>query len=193
MSPAVVTSLEARPTEIEGLLVIRTKHVDDERGTVREMFREGAISELSAGRLKRVRQVNLTYSRRGCIRGLHGEAMVKLVGVATGSALGAYVDTRTSSPTAGTLVTVDLGPGTQVLVPAGVCNGFQSTSEDGCLYLYCFDEEWEAGMPSVGVNPLDPYLKVPWPLDIDPGDSSLVSVKDAGLPPLSEVLGRPEA
>jgi dTDP-4-dehydrorhamnose 3,5-epimerase len=106
--------------------------------------------------------------------------MTKLVGVASGQAFGAYVDARADSPAYGTVVTVDLTVGTQVLVPPGVCNGFQSVSAPGCQYLYCFDAEWVAGMAGVAVNPLDPALGIPWPLP------PLLSEKDAAAPPLAD-------
>ena len=62
-------------------------------------------------------QVNVTETKRGALRGLHAEDMDKLVAVVAGEAFGAYVDTRRDSPTYGTVVTVRLTKGTQVLVP----------------------------------------------------------------------------
>ena len=115
--------------------------------------------------------------------------MTKLVAVVQGEAVGAYVDARPDSTTRGAVVTVALRPGTQVLVPAGVCNGFQSVSPDGTQYLYCFDAEWMPGMPGVAVNPLDPALGITWPVPVDPADRAQISAKDAGLPALAEVLG----
>ena len=119
--------------------------------------------------------------------GLHGEDMTKLVGVVAGEAFGAYVDTRPSSPTRGAVVTVPLVLGTQVLVPAGVCNGFQALA-DATQYLYCFDAEWVPGMAGVAVHPLDPALGIEWPLPVDPQDRSQLSAKDAAQPTLAEVL-----
>src|SRR6266700_3549703 len=78
----------------------------------------------------------------------------KLVGVAAGDAFGAYVDTRPDSPSFREVVTVPLTVGTQVLVPEGVCNGFQATGDDGCAYVYCFDREWQVGMEGVAVQAL---------------------------------------
>ena len=37
-------------------------------------------------------QINVTETARGAVRGLHGEAMAKLVAIAAGSATGAYVN-----------------------------------------------------------------------------------------------------
>jgi dTDP-4-dehydrorhamnose 3,5-epimerase len=169
-------------TAIDGLVVISLKQVDDERGTIREYHR---ASDESWGPWP---QVNVTETRRGALRGLHGEDMTKLVGVVAGEAFGAYVDTRASSPTRGAVVTVPLVIGTQVLVPAGVCNGFQALA-DPTQYLYCFDAEWVPGMSGVAVHPLDPALGIEWPIEVDPEDRSQLSAKDAAQPTLAEVLG----
>jgi dTDP-4-dehydrorhamnose 3,5-epimerase len=168
-------------TAIDGLVVISLKQVDDERGTVREYHR---ASDESWGPWQ---QVNVTETKRGALRGLHGEDMTKLVGVVAGEAFGAYVDTRPSSPTRGAVVTLPLVLGTQVLVPAGVCNGFQALA-DATQYLYCFDAEWVPGMAGVAVHPLDPALGIEWPLPVDPQDRSQLSAKDAAQPTLAEVL-----
>lgn len=180
-----VLPMSSAATAIDGLLVITTKAVTDERGTVREFFRTSSFGEL--GVPEKWQQVNMTWTQHGGIRGLHGEAMTKLVGVAHGEAFGAYVDTRTDSPSRGQVVTVLLSPGTQVLVPAGVCNGFQATSDPGCQYLYCFDAEWVAGMAGTAVNPLDPALGIEWPIAVDRADPAQISAKDAAAPLFAEL------
>jgi dTDP-4-dehydrorhamnose 3,5-epimerase len=111
------------------------------------------------------------------------------VAVVAGEAFAAYVDLREASGTYGTVVTVTLAPGRQVLVPQGVGNGFQATSAGGCQYLYCFDQEWAPGMAGVACTPLDPALGIDWPLPIDPDDPSQVSPKDRDAPRLSELGG----
>jgi dTDP-4-dehydrorhamnose 3,5-epimerase len=116
--------------------------------------------------------------------------MVKLVAVVAGEGFAAYVDLRPESGTYGKVVTVTLRPGDQVLVPKGVGNGFQATSEGGCQYLYCFDDEWVPGMAGRACTPLDPALGIDWPLPIDPDDPSQVSVKDRDAPLFSELEGR---
>ena len=183
----MIEPFEVSTSAIDGLLVLRTKSIHDERGAVRELFRASAFDEagIEAGPWQ---QVNATESQPGAIRGLHGEAMTKLVGVVSGWAFGAYVDVRPDSPTAGGVVTVELRLGVQVLVPPGVCNGFQSCGDAPTQYVYCFDDEWRPGMPGVAVNPLDPELGIRWPIPPDVEDRSRVSAKDAALPTLREVL-----
>ncbi len=175
--------MAVRPTAIDGLMVIDLKEVTDDRGTVREFFRQSSFLEHGLPDLGPFLQVNLTESSYGAIRGLHGESMWKLVAIASGSAFGAYVDGRTESATFGVVVTVELEVGTQVLVPSGVCNAFQTTSEEGSQYLYGFNAEWVPGMAGVAYGPMDPQLGITWPVPIDPMDPSLLSEKDRTAPP----------
>lgn len=183
-----MTPFELAETEIEGLFVITAKQIEDARGTVREFFRSSSYEDSPTGALGPWLQVNLTWTRQGGMRGMHGEQVHKLIGVASGEAFGAWVDARPESATLGKVVTAELAVGTEVLVPPGVCNGFQSVSDGGTQYLYCFDAEWTPGMTGVAVNPLDPALAIPWPIAVDPDDESQLSVKDAGLPTLEELL-----
>lgn len=179
-----ITEMQSSETEIEGLTVLTLKQVSDDRGTVREFFRASAYPGLGDWH-----QINVTESRYGALRGLHGEAMTKLVCCVSGTAYGAYLDARPDSASHGKVVTVELSPGTQVLVPAGVCNGFQSLSEHGSQYLYCFTEEWRPGMPGTAYSPLDEGLGISWPIPVDAADPSQLSVKDAGALKFSEQGG----
>ncbi|MGQ0830294.1 MAG: dTDP-4-dehydrorhamnose 3,5-epimerase family protein [Microthrixaceae bacterium] len=182
-----IVPFEVRSTEIEGLHVITMKQVTDERGTVREFYRESAFREAGLASLGPWLQVNATETRRGGIRGLHAEDMDKLVAVVAGEAFGAYVDTRPESASHGAVVTVTLVPGTQVLVPRGVANGFQATGPDVTQYLYCFDQEWVPGMAGVACSPLDPALGIEWPLPVDPADRAQVSEKDLNAPTFAAI------
>jgi dTDP-4-dehydrorhamnose 3,5-epimerase len=185
-----VEQMTATATEIDGLVRLSTKAITDGRGTVREFFRASGFKDARLAVPERWAQVNLTWTQRGALRGLHGESMTKLVGVASGEAFGAYVDARTDSPTRGAVVTVELTVGVQMLVPPGVCNGFQSVSDGGCQYLYCFDAEWVPDMAGVALNPLDPALGIQWPITPDPSDPAMISPKDAAAPLFVAAGGR---
>jgi dTDP-4-dehydrorhamnose 3,5-epimerase len=178
-----IVEFAARATEIPGLHVLTMKQVTDERGTIREFYRESAFLDAGLPSLGPWVQVNVTESHRGAVRGMHGEDMTKLVAVAAGTAHGAYVDARPGSATFGTVVEVRLEAGNQVLVPPGVCNGFQAL-EDGTQFLYCFDVEWAPGMAGVACTPLDPALGIDWPIPVDPDDPSVLSAKDRDAPGL---------
>lgn len=176
-----VVPMSVATTAIDGLCVLTLKQIGDERGTIREFYRESAFVEAGLPSLGPWVQVNVTETHRGAVRGMHGEDMTKLVAVVAGRAHGAYVDTRPGSPSHGVVVEVDLAVGTQVLVPAGVANGFQAV-EDGTQYLYCFDAEWVPGMAGTAIAPLDPALGIAWPLPVDPDDPAQLSVKDRDAP-----------
>jgi len=180
-----IIDMQTTETEIAGLLVFRLKQVTDDRGTVREFFRASVYADAIPG-LSEWQQINVTETRHGAIRGLHGEAMTKLVSCVSGESFGAYLDARTDSPSYGKVVTVTLKPGTQVLVPAGVCNAFQSLSPEGTQYVYCFTEEWKPGMAGIAFTPLDDGLGITWPIPVDVDNPAQISVKDASAPKFSE-------
>lgn len=180
-----ITPFHAESSAIDGLWVLTMKQIADERGTIREYFRESSFADSPIPRLGPWAQVNVTETRAGIIRGMHGEPTSKLVAAVAGEAFGAYVDTRPGSPTLGAVVTVPLVAGTQVFVPEGVCNGFQALSEPVTQYLYCFTAEWKPGMGGAALTPLGPELGIDWP--ITPGPDS-VSAKDLAAPTLAQYL-----
>ena len=170
------------PTAIDGCVVITMKQVVEERGVVRELYRESAFVDAGLGSLGAFLQVNATETKQGGVRGLHAEDITKLVAVVAGEAYGAYVDLRPESLTYGAVVTLTLTPGRQVLVPKGVGNGFQATAPGVTQYVYCFDQEWVPGMPGTACSPVDPALGIEWPLPIDVDDRSQISQKDLEAP-----------
>jgi dTDP-4-dehydrorhamnose 3,5-epimerase len=188
VSAPQIIDMQTTTTEIEGLLVLTLKQVTDDRGTVREFFRSSVYPELIPG-FTGWQQINVTETKQGAIRGLHGEAMTKLVSCVSGESFGAYLDARKDSPSYGKVVTVDLRPGTQVLVPAGVCNAFQSVSPEGTQYVYCFTEEWRPGMAGIAFTPLDDALGITWPIEVDINNPAQISAKDANAPKFSEQNG----
>lgn len=183
-----IIDFDVRPDAIDGLLVLTPKQVTDGRGTIRELFRRSAFDAAGVS-LEPFQQLNVTSSTRGVVRGMHAEHMTKLLTVAAGEALGAYVDLRPTSPTFGVVTTAVLRPGVEVLVPAGVANGFQALT-DGCQYLYCFDREWRPDMDGEACSPLG--LGFDWPIPIDVDDPDQISAKDAAAEPLAAVRRRLE-
>ena len=181
-----IVDFAVTPTAIDGLHVLTMKQVSDERGTVREFYRESTFTDAGLPPLGPWVQVNTTETRRGGVRGLHAEDMDKLVAVAAGEAFGAYVDARPGSASHGEVVTLALTPGRQVLVPRGVANGFQALAE-ATQYVYCFDREWQPGMAGVACSPIDPALAIDWPIPIDPSDRAQISEKDVNAPLFAEL------
>ena len=187
---AQITDLAVEATAIDGLHVVTMKAATDERGTVRELYRESAFVAAGLPSLGPWVQVNVTETAQGAVRGMHAEEMTKLVAVAAGEAFAAYVDLRPSSPSHRDVVTLSLTPGRQVLVPAGVANGFQATAAGATQYLYCFDHEWAPGMPGRACTPLDPQLGIDWPIPVDPADPAQISAKDRDAPTLADLEAR---
>ena len=60
--------MSVAPTDIPGLLVIQMKEVTDERGTVREFYRQSSWRAGGLPDLGPWVQVNLTETRRGALR-----------------------------------------------------------------------------------------------------------------------------
>lgn len=175
----------ANDSNIEGLKIISAKMSTDDRGVVRELFRDSVYFEVLPETITGWKQINLTRTKKGAVRGLHGEAMAKLVTVAYGSAFGAYVDTRPDSKSFGAVQTVHITPSVQVFVPQGVCNGFQALEDTE--YLYFFDNEWSPGMPGTALCPLDTELGIKWPIAIDASDPNQISEKDSKAPTFKEL------
>ncbi|MBE5844959.1 MAG: dTDP-4-keto-6-deoxy-D-glucose epimerase [Butyrivibrio sp.] len=183
-----IDPFNSKNSNIEGLKIIGAKMVTDDRGTVRELYRDSVYAEALPVTINGWKQINLTRTKKGAVRGLHGEAMNKLVTVATGSVFGAYVDTRPDSKTFGAVQTVHITPGVQVFVPQGVCNGFQALEDTE--YLYFFDNEWAPGMPGTALCPLDPELGIQWPIAVDTNDLNQISEKDSKAPTIKELRER---
>ena len=57
-----ITELSARPTEIEGLVLLTMKQVAEDRGTVREFYRESAMGAAGLPSLGPWRQINVTHT-----------------------------------------------------------------------------------------------------------------------------------
>lgn len=173
---------------IQGFRVLEGRAGEDERGVVREFYRNSAFQAEARTQLV-WRQINVTTSLPGSIRGLHGEPMTKLIGLASGDALGVYCDARRDSRSFGQVLTVRLVPGVTILVPKGVCNGFQAIGKGPVIYVYAFDAEWEPGRAGTALNPLDPELGVTWPIPANSDDRQKLSIKDASLPTFAQLFG----
>jgi dTDP-4-dehydrorhamnose 3,5-epimerase len=186
-----ILPFRAEPTAIAGLWRLQMKQVTDDRGTVREFYRESAFVAAGLASMGPWVQVNITETSQGAVRGLHGEEMSKLVAVAAGEVFGVYVDARRDSASFGQTVTVALAAGVQMLVPPGVCNGFQSVSPGVTQYLYGFSTEWQPGMTGHAITPLDADLAIPWPIPLDGDDRAQLSAKDAGAPRLRDLPAVP--
>ncbi len=176
-------SLEVRGTGLAGLWRLRWTPLEDARGSLQPLFVQSQVDRSPLPRFM-VSQTNLTRSRRGAIRGVHGEFVHKLTIVLEGRIFAAIIDLRSDSPTSRKHETFELGPNEGLFVSSGLGNAFQSVSDIDSLYLYLFDAEWSPGMPGRHVHPLDPALGIDWPIP----DSPILSAKDQSLPDLHSAM-----
>lgn len=133
-------------------------------------------------------QDNLSWSRRGTLRGLHGDLrMAKLVQVLAGEVYDVIVDLRPESATYRHWHGVHLrgDEHTQLYVPRGFLHGFLALAE-GSVVLYKQSALYDPAS-EFGVAWNDPSLAIAWPLS---GESPLLSAKDAANPTLRELERR---
>ncbi|MGC9012596.1 dTDP-4-dehydrorhamnose 3,5-epimerase [Thermogladius sp.] len=153
----------------------------DSRGFFAELFKgsDFASRGLPAG----FAQVNLSYSRRGVVRGLHYQVepmeQGKLVYVVKGRVYDVAVDVRAGSPWFGRHVGVFLEPGLALWIPPGFAHGFQALEDT--LLLYLVTKEYSPPHERC-IRWDDPELAIDWPIR----EGVIVSEKDRKCPGFRE-------
>jgi len=126
-------------TDIEGLLIIKPRVFEDERGYFFESWSKDAFK--NAGLDINFVQDNQSLSSKSVVRGLHFQnppfAQGKLVQVLKGSVLDVAVDIRENSDSYGKHVSVLLSGENKTMfwIPPGFAHGF-STLEDNTMFSY---------------------------------------------------------
>jgi dTDP-4-dehydrorhamnose 3,5-epimerase len=168
-------------TDIEGLLIIEPRVFNDDRGYFYESYNKQKFTE--AGIAVNFVQDNQSFSHKGALRGLHGQAdpfaQGKLVRVINGSVLDVAIDIRKASPTYGKHFSIELSGDNklQFWIPAGFLHGF-ATLEDNTIFTYKVNNYYDKAS-EIGVIWNDPDLAINW--GISPGEI-LLSPKDEILP-----------
>lgn len=179
-----MTDLSIETTSIPGLLVLHLPLHGDSRGWFKENWQREKMTALGLPDFEPV-QNNMSWNEHaGVTRGMHAEPWDKLVSVACGRILGAWVDLR-AGDSFGQVVTVEMGPETAVFVPRGVGNGYQALA-DGTTYTYLVNEHWSARSKEsyTFTNLADPALGIQWPIPLDRAE---LSEADRHRPLLAEV------
>jgi dTDP-4-dehydrorhamnose 3,5-epimerase len=138
---------------IEGLRRIPLRRFEDARGWLMELRRESALP-------KQTRQTNLSFSRRGVIRGLHyhERGQDDLFACIQGTARVVVLD-RAS----GEAYTEDIGDENPVAlyIPGRHAHGFEALTD--LLFLYHVTEEYDPADPDEHEIPWDdPRVKHLW-------------------------------
>ena len=182
--------LSVRTTNIPGVLVIDLPLHGDSRGWFKENWQRAKMVALGLPDFEPV-QNNMSYNEEaGVTRGLHAEPWDKLISLATGRILGAWVDLR-EGPSFGETFTLELGPDQAVYIPRGVANGYQAL-EPRTAYSYLVNDHWslEAKASYTFVNLADPALGIAWPI---PLTEATISDADREHPMLADVTPFPPA
>lgn len=175
--------MKVTATDLPGVLVLEPQVFEDDRGWFAETYRADRYA--AVGIRDCFVQDNHSQSRRGVLRGLHGQRrrpQAKLVRVVAGEIFDVAVDVRLGSPTFGRWVGILLSSANrrQCYVPVGFLHGFCVLSETAeveykCSEVYLPEDE-------IGVRWDDPALGIAWPVR-----SPILSPKDAALPFLDAV------
>ncbi|GAB1445499.1 MAG: dTDP-4-dehydrorhamnose 3,5-epimerase [Cyclobacteriaceae bacterium] len=176
--------MEIKTTPIEGLLEITPKVFPDNRGWFIELYKNSLFAEVNPS-IKFV-QENLSFSKKGVIRGLHLQlepfAQAKLVTVVHGKILDVVVDLRKGSNNFGNVFKCILdGENHKMLyVPEGFAHGF-SALEDSYFYYKCTNTY--SPKHETGIRWNDSQLNIDWEIS-----NPIISEKDQGLPSLEDLL-----
>ncbi len=172
-------------TKIEGLIIIEPRIFPDDRGYFYESYSEKKYRE--AGINAAFVQDNQSFSQKGALRGLHGQAnpfaQGKLVRVLQGRVLDVAVDIRKNSSTFGEYVTIELSGENhkQFWIPPGFLHGFL-TLEDDTIFTYKVDNYYDKAS-EIGVLWNDPTINIDWQTDLS---NVLLSPKDEVLPAFAD-------
>ena len=173
-------------TEIPDVKIVEPQVFGDSRGWFVEQYNAGRYK--AAGIDADFVQDNESFSSKGVVRGLHGQAaphaQAKLVRVVRGAVWDVAVDIRKGSPTFGRHVAVTLSAENrrQLYIPRGFAHGF-IVLEDETLFSYKCDRLYckEADR---GLLFSDPALGIEWP---DLGIEIKLSEKDIRNPLLRDI------
>ena len=152
-------------TKLPGVVIIEPKVFGDARGYFMESFQTARYAE--AGIAGPFVQDNLSFSRRGILRGLHLQnprPQGKLVQVLQGEVFDVAVDVRVGSPTFGQWEGVILSAenARQYYVPPGFAHGFVVTSDTALFAYKCTDYYMPQSELSILWN--DPDIGIEWPI-----------------------------
>jgi dTDP-4-dehydrorhamnose 3,5-epimerase len=173
-------------TGIKGLVEIIPTIYHDSRGWFYEFYKNEEFH--LAGITYTFSQENISFSRKGVVRGMHFQLppheQAKLVSVLQGKVLDVVVDLRKGSDTFGKVHTCQLDGERHnlLMVPEGFAHGFVALED--ALFLYkssnLYNREAECG-----IRWDDPALGIQWPVE-----NPILSDKDRNLPSFEELLGK---
>ena len=175
--------LKAGPTSLPGVILVEPAAFPDARGYFTELYHAQKYREVGIDCT--FVQDNLSFSKRGVVRGLHHQfpsMQAKLIGVLAGEVFDVAVDIRVGSPTFGRWHSEILSAENhrQLFVPAGFAHGFCVLSETATVSYKCSALYDPAGDSAILFD--DPDIGIAWPeLEL------ILSDKDLAARPLREI------
>ena len=177
--------MEVIKTNIDGVLIIEPKVLEDARGYFFESFSQREFEQ-------KVRKINFVQDNEsksvyGVMRGLHFQtppfAQSKLVRCVRGRVLDVAVDIRRGSPTYGQHVAVELSEDNhrQFFIPRGFAHGFSVLSETAVFQYKC--DNFYHPEADGGISILDSSLGIDWRI---PTEHAILSDKDTKHPLLKD-------
>ena len=181
-------------TDIVDAVIIEPKVFGDHRGYFLETF--SAERYQKAGITHNLVQDNLSFSRRGVLRGLHfqnPQPQGKLVSCPLGEVFDVAVDIRRGSPSFGRWAGVILSAENkrQFWVPPGLAHGFVVLSETALFAYKCSDYYAPQFEKSLLWN--DPQIGINWPISdvqLSDKDRQGVRLSDFSEHDLPQYFGR---
>jgi dTDP-4-dehydrorhamnose 3,5-epimerase len=179
--------VETESTPLDGVVVVRTGGLEDQRGFFGELYRADEFAQ--CGLPSQFVQLNLSISAQSVVRGLHFQwdpPMGKLMRVAHGAAFMVAVDLRKDSPTLGRWFgdVFRAGERRQLWAPGSFARGFCALEDDTHVEYLCTATYRQAGDAGILWN--DPAVGIPWPV-ADP----ILSDRDRAAPTLAQWLALP--
>ena len=172
---------------LTGCFLIEPSVFEDERGQFYEAYRRNRLDKHVGMKVDFV-QDNVSYSKKGVLRGLHFQkgdsAQAKLVQVLKGEVLDVIVDIRKDSPTFGEYFKEKLSSKNKksIFIPKGMAHGFLALTEE-VIFLYKCDAYYDP-KSEAGILYNDPSLAIDWEIN---EDELILSEKDLQLPLLKDL------
>ena len=167
--------MELIKTEIDGLLIIKPKIFNDDRGYFYETYNSNFLENISFV------QDNESKSCKNVIRGMHFQIppyeQGKLVRVIKGSVLDVAVDIRKASPTYKQWKSVILSEQNKLMlwIPPGFAHGFRALENDTIFFYKCTKLYNKESEKSFIWN--DPDINIDWGIS-----NPIISEKDKNSP-----------
>ena len=175
--------MNVETTNIEGVIVIKTKKFHDERGFFTELYSQrNYVSEVIP---EKSVQFNFSHSKKDVLRGLHFQIQKpqgKIVQVLNGTIFDVGVDVRKNSPTFGDFFSIEMSHNDcyQIYFPPGIAHGFCVLSDYADVMYHCTEYYYPDDENGILWN--DPNLNINWPID-----KPIVSKKDQSFQKLSNL------